>query len=105
MQLSPLSPFFGVSSMTLCKGYIQMTLFPGTLVVLKLWIIIFSSNQTCLEHARAISYNLQKDLSNDALHAPINNLFTLAPREFVVGSQIPNLIPNLSFDPNSFFQI
>jgi hypothetical protein len=60
-------------------------------------------NQTCLEHARATSYSPQKDLSNDVLHALINDLFTLALRGFVVGSQIPNLISDLSFDHNSCF--
>ncbi len=54
-----------------------------------------------LEHARALYYGLQKDLSNDVLHALIGNHSTLTLRGFVVGNQIPNLTPILSFDHNS----
>jgi hypothetical protein len=85
------------------QGLYPNGIFLGTLVVLKLWTIIFSSNQTCLDHARVISYSPQKEFSNDVLHFPISNLFTFVLRGFVVGSQIPNLIPNLSFDHNSCF--
>ncbi len=52
-------------------------------------------NQACLEHARAISYSSQKDISNGVLHAPIRAHVTLALKGFVVGSQILNLIFDL----------
>jgi len=54
-------------------------------------MFISSSNRAFLEHARAISYNLQKDLSNDVFHAPIKDNLTLAPKGFVVGNQNFNL--------------
>jgi len=101
MWLSPLSPCFGVSSMIFHKGYIQKTLFHGTLVVSKLWMIIFSSNQTCLEHATIIYYSPQKYFFNNVLHAPIGNPLTPALRGFVVKNQISNLTPDFSFDQNS----
>jgi hypothetical protein len=53
-----------------------------------------------LEHASKISYNFQKDLSNSALHAPIENDLTLVLRGFVVRSQVPNFTPDPSFDHN-----
>jgi hypothetical protein len=64
-------------------------------------MIIFSSNQTCLDNATIIYYSPQKDLFNNLLHAQISNLLTLALRWFVVKNQISNLTPNLSFDHNS----
>jgi hypothetical protein len=73
----------------------------GTLVVLKFWTLISSSNQTFLDHARAISYSFQKNLSNSVLYTPIEDHLTVALRGFVVKSQVPNLIPNPSFDHNS----
>jgi hypothetical protein len=73
----------------------------GTLVVSKLWTIIFLSNQVFFENARAISYIPQKDLSNNIYHAPIEPHLTLAFKGFVVGSQIFNLILTPSFDHNS----
>jgi hypothetical protein len=54
-----------------------------------------------LEHVRATSYNPQKDFYKRVSHTPIKDHLTLALRRFVVGSQIPNLTPNLSFDHNS----
>jgi hypothetical protein len=65
---------------TFHRGYIQITFFPrlpsgspkiGIFVVSKLWTFISSSKQTCLENAKAISYNPQKDIFNDVLHASI----------------------------------
>jgi hypothetical protein len=58
-------------------------------------MFISSSNQTYLEHARAIFYSSQKDISNGALHAPIRVHLTFDLKGFVVGSQIFNL----TFDP------
>jgi hypothetical protein len=76
-----------------------MTFFLGTptLGIQNFWMFIFSSNQACLEHARAISYIPQKDLSNNVLHPLIENHLTIALRGFVVKSQIPNLILDLFF--------
>jgi hypothetical protein len=63
-----------------------MTFFPktrsgspkiGTFVVLKFWTFIFSSNKACFEHAKAISYNPQKDFFNDVLHTSIGDHLTL----------------------------
>jgi hypothetical protein len=62
---------------------------------------ISSSKKVFLDHARPISYNPQKDVSNGVLCGPIKDHLALATRGFVVGSQIHNLIPNLSFDHNS----
>ncbi len=62
---------------------------------------ITSSNQTFLEHTKAISYSLQKKLFNSVLHVSIGNNLTLALKGFVIASQIFNLTPNLSFDHNS----
>ncbi len=49
-------------------------------------------------HAKAISYDLQKDLSNDVSYTPIET-------HFVVKTQIPNLTPNFSFTHNSCISI
>jgi hypothetical protein len=54
-----------------------------------------------LEHRRAITYSLQKYLSNGVLFAPIGDHLTLTLKGFVIGSQIPNLTPDPSFDHNS----
>ncbi len=70
----------------------------GTLFVLKLWMLISSSNQICLNHERQISYSLQKNISKNVLHASIKSHLTPNLRGFVVGSQIPNLTPSPSFD-------
>jgi hypothetical protein len=80
-----------------------MTFFLGTpkMGVAKLWMLISSPNQTCLEHAKAISYIPQKDLSNGVFDPPIKDHLTPTLRGLVVGSQIPNLTPNPSFDHNS----
>jgi hypothetical protein len=64
-------------------------------------MFISSSNQTCLEHKRAIAYSPQKDFSNGVLHAPIKDHLTFALRGFVVKSQIPNLTSGPSFDHTS----
>ncbi len=64
-------------------------------------MIIFSSNQACLDNATIIYYSLQKDLFNNVLHAPIDNLLTPALRGFVVENQIYNLTLGPSFDHNS----
>jgi hypothetical protein len=53
-------------------------------VFLKLWMFISSSNQTCLEHAKVISYNPQKDLYNGVLHTLISDHLTLFARGFVI---------------------
>jgi hypothetical protein len=83
------------------KWHFFLRLPNGILVVSKLWTFIFFSNQIYLEYAREISYNPQKDLYNGALHAPIEDHLTPILRGFVVGSQIHNLTPKLSFDHNS----
>jgi hypothetical protein len=56
----------------------------GTVVALRFWTFISSSNQACLEHEKALFYSLQTDISNDVLHAPIRNHLTLALKRFVV---------------------
>ncbi len=73
----------------------------GTLVVLKSWTFISSFNQVFLDHVKELYYSPQKDLSNSVLHVPIKNHLSLALRGFVVGNQIFNLAPDLSFDHNS----
>jgi hypothetical protein len=57
-----------------------------SLVVSRLWMFISSSNDAFFEHATAISYILQKYLSNGVLHALIKDDLTFALRGFVVGS-------------------
>jgi hypothetical protein len=58
----------------LCKVYIQMSFFPRTpngspktrtLVIPKLWMLIFFSNKVFFDNEKEISYSPQKDLSND----------------------------------------
>jgi hypothetical protein len=56
---------------------------------------------TCLEHAKAISYSLQKVPSNGVLHTLIGDHLTSYLKGFLVRSQILNLTPNLPFDHNS----
>jgi hypothetical protein len=57
-----------------------------TLVVPKLWRLISFSNQVFFENARAISYSLQKDLSNGVKHASIKLHLSLAFKAFMVRS-------------------
>jgi len=66
----------------------------GTLVVPKIWKLISFSNQIFLKHAKEISYNLQKDLSNSVSHAPIRYHLTLVLKGF------GTLDPDLSYDHN-----
>jgi hypothetical protein len=85
------TPLLIIYFMIFYKGYIPKTFFfkipkIEILIVSKLWMFIF------LEHTWAIFYNLEKDLSNGVLHAPIRNDLTPTLRGFVVGSQITNLI-------------
>ncbi len=61
-----------------------------------------SSNQICLEHAKGISYNLQKYFSKGVLHAPIRDNLISVLKGFVVKSQILNLTLGLFFNHNSF---
>jgi hypothetical protein len=49
-----------------------------TFIVSKLWMLIFFSNQACLELVRAIYYSLQKDFSNSVFHAQIGAHLTFA---------------------------
>jgi hypothetical protein len=65
------------------------------LVVLKLWKVISSLKQTCLEHARAIFYSLERDLFKDVLHTLIKDHLAPTFSGFLVKSQIPNLVPNV----------
>jgi hypothetical protein len=67
-------PSLIVYSVPLHGDYIQMSLFPWTckwesqiktIVVSKLRLFVFFSNQVCCENVKAISYSLQKDHSND----------------------------------------
>jgi hypothetical protein len=60
--------------MPLHGDYIQMSLSPGfpnaspkiaTLLVSKLWTLIYFSNKIFLENEKEISYSSQKYLSND----------------------------------------
>jgi hypothetical protein len=67
---------------------------------LELWTLISLSKQACLDCTRKISYNVQKDLFNGVLHAPIKYHLIPSLRGFVVGSQIFNLILDPSFDHN-----
>jgi hypothetical protein len=73
----------------------------GPLVVLELWMFIFLRNQFVYENSKAISYSLQKYLSNGLLHALIEVHLTLPFKEFMIRSQISNLTPAPSFDHNS----
>jgi hypothetical protein len=95
------SPPYNTCFITICEGYIQMTFFLGTFIVLKFCPLMFSSNQTCFECAKIISYNLQKDLFNDIRYDSIENHLTLILKGFVVKNQIFNLTPNFSFNCNS----
>jgi hypothetical protein len=72
-----------------------------TLIVLKLWILIYSSKQAYLEYAKPISYNLQKGFSNNVLHAPTEDQLIIVLMGFVIQSQILYLTPSLSFEHNS----
>ncbi len=79
---------------TLYGAYIQIAFFLGTPkigthIVLKLLMTISSSNQAYLEHEKAISYNLQKYLSNDALHALNKDHLILALKGFVSVIKFP----------------
>jgi hypothetical protein len=47
-----------------------------------------------------LSYSPQNDLSNNVLHAPIEDHLTPTLRGFAVESQIPNLTPALFFHHN-----
>jgi len=73
----------------------------GTFVITKFWTLIYFSNKTYFEHVRELNYKPQKGLSSSVLHVPIGDDLTPTVRGFVVGSQIPNLTPNLYFDHNS----
>jgi hypothetical protein len=64
-------------------------------------MFISFSNQVYFENSREISYSPQKNLFNDALHAPIETHLTPTFKGFMVGSQILNLIHAPSFDYNS----
>jgi hypothetical protein len=56
----------------------------GTFVVLKLWMLISSSNQTFLKHKSAIIKCPSKDFYNGVLHVPIENDLTFALRGFPI---------------------
>jgi len=90
---------------TFFGGYMQMTFFSrlpsGTFIIPKILLLIYFSNQACLEHAKEISYNSQRDISNGVWHAPIKAYLTPFLKGFVVGSEIFNLTIDLSFDYNS----
>jgi len=60
-------------------------------------MFIYSLSKPCLEHAKAIFYNLQKDLSNNVFHASIKVHLTLILNGFVLENQISN------FDSQLFF--
>jgi hypothetical protein len=62
---------------------------------------ISSSNETCLEPKKVITYNAQKDLFNNILLAPIGDHLTLALNGFEVKSQILNLTLGPLFYHNS----
>jgi hypothetical protein len=47
-----------------CEDYIQMSLFLGTFIVPKFWMLISLSNQAYFESERIIYYNPRKYLSN-----------------------------------------
>jgi len=53
-------------------------------VVLKFWTFISSSNQTFLEHARALSHSLRRNLFNSVSHAPIGDHLSFTLKRFVV---------------------
>ncbi len=46
-------------------------------IVSKLWMFIFFSNQTCVEHVMAIFYRPEKDIFNSVLYALIKDDLTL----------------------------
>ncbi len=91
------TPLLIVYFVTLHKGYIQIAFFHKT----PKWESQNWESRNYFEHVRAMIYSLQKDLFNSVFHSPIGNDLTLDLRGFVVGTQIRNLIPNLSFDHNS----
>jgi hypothetical protein len=64
-------------------------------------MFISFSSQSCLEHVKELSYIPKKIISKGVSHALIRDYLTLALRGFVIGSQILNLTPTLSFDHNS----
>jgi len=72
-----------------------------TFIVPKFWLVIYISNQVCLEHVREISYSYQKDISNGVWHTPIKAYLAHTLKGFMVGSEIFNLNLNPSFDYNS----
>jgi hypothetical protein len=73
----------------------------GTLVVPKLWLFIYFSNQVCFENAREISYSPQKDLSNNVYYAP--NWISFDPFFSRICGQESNsqFVSAPSFDHNS----
>jgi hypothetical protein len=87
------SSSFGVLFVILWGCYIQMIFFLGfpsaspkigTFVLSKLWMLISSLNQTCLNHVKIIPCSLQKYLSNGVSHSLIGDHLTFVVRGFVV---------------------
>jgi hypothetical protein len=96
--------------MTFRGSYIQMAFFSldSQMGVPKLRLLLSQSFRhsylpqiNFLLHARALCYSPQKDLSNNVSHALTGDHSTLTLRGFVVGNQVHNLVPILSFDHNS----
>ncbi len=73
----------------------------GPLIVLEFWMLTSFLNQVVYENLKAISYSPKKYLSNGVLHALIEAHLTLSFKEFMIRSQILNLIIAPSFDHNS----
>jgi hypothetical protein len=98
---------------TLRGGYIQMALFPATpklesgncpeIVpdgVPELWQLITPDCQVWLQRGLNQTCSPRRDLSKDVSHSPFGGREEVDSRLLVVGSQIANLTPGLSFAHN-----
>jgi len=102
-----------VFSATLCGGYIQMALFPGTPKlesrncretvsggVPGLWELITPDCQVLSQQGLSQSCTPRRDLSNDVSHSQFGGREEVDSRLLVVGSQTANLTLGPSFAHN-----
>jgi hypothetical protein len=102
-----------VFSAALCRGYIQMALFPGTpklesrncpetipVGVLGLWELIFSNCQLRLGRGLNQCCSSPQDISNAMSHSRCRRREEVDSRLLVVGSQTASLTPGPSFAHN-----
>jgi len=102
-----------VFSTTLCGGYIQMALFPGTpklesrncpetvpVGVPGLWKLVTPDCRVWSWQGLNQSCSPRRDLSNAVLHSQFGGREEVDSRLLVVGSQIGSLTPGLSFAHN-----